>query len=86
MNTYELADLTAKAAALAILKATYVHAPALCRRNANGDFAIQYADEDKPDYIDFCLHHCPYASTECCNCLATAGNAKPGRPRKTEYI
>lgn len=44
------------------------------------------ADEDKPEYIDFCLHHCPYASTECCNCLATAGKAKPGRPRKTEYI
>jgi len=86
MNTYELAELTANAAALAILKATYVHAPALCRREANGDFAIQYTDEDKPDYIDFCLHHCPYASTECCNCLATAGKAKPGRPRKTEYI
>lgn len=86
MNTYELADLTAKAAALAILKATYVHVPVLRRRAQNGGFAIQYADEDKPDYIDFCLHHCPYASTECCNCLATAGKAKPGRPRKTEYI
>lgn len=86
MSPYELTELTAKAAALAILKATCVHAPSLCRRAANGDFAIQYADEDNPEYIDFCLHHCPYASTECCNCLATAGKAKPGRPRKTEYI
>ena len=86
MNTYELSELTAKAAARAILKATYVHVPALRRRAANGGFAIQFADEDKPDYIDFCLHHCPYANTECCNCLSTAGKAKPGRPRTAEYI
>lgn len=86
MNTYELAALTAKVASLAAVKATYFHVPTLRRRTANGGFSIQYADEDKPDYIDYCLHHCPYANTECCNCLETAVKAKPGRPRKTEYI
>lgn len=86
MNAYELADLTAKAAALAILKSTYIHSPTLRGFAENHTFSIHYVDEDKPDYIDYCLYHCPYANTECCNCLETAGRGKRGRPRKTEYI
>lgn len=35
---------------------------------------------DTQDEIDFCLHHCPYASSECCNCLEGGTKEKQGRP------
>ena len=85
MLTYK-SESTAKAVAIAVLKATYIKEPPLRGRAANGRFSLQYADEDTPDYIDFCLNHCPYATTECCNCLDTAGRGKRGRPRKLEYV
>lgn len=38
---------------------------------------------DSREDIDFCLNHCPYASDECCNCLAGGKpEAKRGRPEK----
>lgn len=38
---------------------------------------------DSQEDIDFCLNHCPYASEECCNCLAGGKpDAKRGRPEK----
>lgn len=33
--------------------------------------------------IDFCLNHCPYADSECCNCLS-GGKPKAGRPGKID--
>ena len=39
--------------------------------------------EEVVEDIDFCLNHCPYASDECCNCLAGGKpEAKRGRPEK----
>ena len=35
--------------------------------------------QETQDEIDFCLHHCPYANTECCDCLS---GGKPERARK----
>lgn len=36
--------------------------------------------KETQDEIDFCLYHCPYANSECCNCLEGGKREKPGRP------
>jgi hypothetical protein len=36
--------------------------------------------KETQDEIDFCLYHCPYADTECCNCLDGGTKEKQGRP------
>ena len=35
--------------------------------------------QETQDEIDFCLHHCPYANTECCDCLS---GGKPEKAKK----
>ena len=40
---------------------------------------------DSQQNIDFCLNHCPYADSECCNCLSGGKPKKAeGRPKKIE--
>ena len=36
---------------------------------------------DTQEEIYFCLHHCPYANTECCDCL---GGGKPDARQKID--
>ncbi len=36
---------------------------------------------DTQEEIDFCLHHCPYANTECCDCLS---GGKPDARQKID--
>ena len=43
------------------------------------DPAVRVSQETQNE-IDFCLYHCPYANSECCNCLDGKSPTKKGRP------
>lgn len=51
-------------------------------RDSLGRFAVMPGLTDGPKSIDYCLHHCPYASSDCVNCL---GNQKRRRKRAALY-
>lgn len=42
--------------------------------------------QETQDEINFCLQRCPYADTECCNCLGGGTHEKKGRPSVEEKI
>lgn len=46
------------------------------------DDPVKPVSQNTQNEIDFCLHHCPYANTECCNCLEGGTKEKQGRPRE----
>lgn len=41
---------------------------------------------DTQEEINFCLQRCPYADTDCCNCLEGGTHRKNGRPSVEEKI
>ena len=45
------------------------------------DTAAEKHTTDTQEEIDFCLNHCPYANTECCNCLS---GGKPDTRKKID--
>ncbi len=49
------------------------------------DDGLERHTNDTQEEIDFCLHHCPYASTECCNCLS-GGKPKQNRSGPKEKV
>lgn len=41
--------------------------------------------QDSQETIDFCLNHCPYANTECCNCVSGKEEKQNrGRPQSAD--
>lgn len=50
------------------------------------DDPIEKRTYDTQEEINFCLQRCPYADTECCNCLGGGTHEKKGRPSVEEKI